>query len=114
RLSRTLWCGIRGGLDGHAGGYALYAMLTTVAWVVTIGLYSPWQRVILWRYEARNTVFGDRHFDFAGRGRHLFGAMLLSIAMFVLTALVAVVVIGLIGGVVWVAFGQELLGDYAA
>jgi uncharacterized membrane protein YjgN (DUF898 family) len=93
RLSRTVWSGIRGGLDGHSPLYALYAMLTALATLITLGLYSPWQRVILWRYEARHTAFGDGRFAFDGRGKHLFGAMLLSAALFIVALLAAAVLI---------------------
>ena len=93
RLGRTLWSGIRGGLDGHAGLYGLYAMLTSLATLLTLGIFSPWQRVILWRYEARHTNFADRRFAFDGRGKHLVGAMLLSAAFFVVALLVGVLAI---------------------
>jgi uncharacterized membrane protein YjgN (DUF898 family) len=108
RLNRTLWSGIRGGLDGHSGRYALYGMMTGIATVLTLGLYSPWERVILWRYEARHTCFGDRHFAFDGRGRHLFGAVLLSGVLFIVGLLVAVLLAAALGYGLWEAVGKAL------
>jgi uncharacterized membrane protein YjgN (DUF898 family) len=116
RLNRTLWSGIRGGLDGHSARYALYGTLTGIATLVTLGLYSPWQRVILWRYEARHISFGDRHFAFDGRGKDLFGALLLSTVLFVVALLGAMLLVAalayglweLVGKALFPTFGQEL------
>jgi uncharacterized membrane protein YjgN (DUF898 family) len=113
RLGRTLWSGIRGGLDGHAGLYALYAMLTGIATLLTLGLYAPWQRVILWRYEARHTNFGDGSFAFDGRGKHLVGAMLLSAALFVIALTAAILLIGALGYAAWQGIGKDLFPGIA-
>jgi uncharacterized membrane protein YjgN (DUF898 family) len=113
RLSRTLWGGIRGGLDGHSALYALYAMATGIATLLTLGLYAPWERVILWRYEARHTSFGDRSFAFDGRGRHLFGAMLLSSALFVVTLVAAILLTGALGYAAWQGIGKDLFPGVA-
>lgn len=106
RLSRTLWCGIRGGLDGHAWRYGLIGMLTSLASLLTLGIFSPWQRVILRRYEARNTVFADRRFAFTGRGGDLVGALLLSALLTVVFVFLAVVIFALAIGM---AFGLVML-----
>jgi uncharacterized membrane protein YjgN (DUF898 family) len=87
RLSRTLWRGIRGGLDGHASLYALrgfgYSLLTPV----TLGLAFPWQLIGLWRYMVRHAGFGDQDFSFEGTGRKLFGPFLASLGLFILALL---------------------------
>ncbi len=112
RLSRTLWSGIRGGLDGHSALYAVYAMLTGIATLVTLGLYSPWQRVILWRYEARHISFGDRHFAFDGRGKHLFGAQLLSAVLFVVALLGAILLVAALAYGLWESVGKALFPGF--
>jgi uncharacterized membrane protein YjgN (DUF898 family) len=76
RLSRTVWRGIRGGLGGSAPLYAAKTILATLLSIVTLGLYVPWQRVKLWRYEADHMRAGDASFAFEGRGRDLLGAWL--------------------------------------
>jgi uncharacterized membrane protein YjgN (DUF898 family) len=78
RTSRTLWRGIRGGLDGSANNYAWRAIGYTALSAVTLGLAGPWRYVGLWRYEMKNTGFGDVQFDFEGRGSDLFGAFIIT------------------------------------
>jgi uncharacterized membrane protein YjgN (DUF898 family) len=85
RLSRTVWRGIRGGLGGSAALYAAKTVLAIVLTVVTIGIYMPWQRVTLWRYEANHMRAGDASFGFEGRGRDLVGAWLTAFVALVLT-----------------------------
>ena len=72
RLSRTLWRGFRGGLDGNAWSYAFRAVGYILLQFLTLGFARPWQYCGLWRYEARNTRLGSRHFEFWGRGGEIF------------------------------------------
>ena len=72
RLSRTLWRGLRGGLDGNAWSYAFRAVGYILLQILTLGFARPWQYCGLWRYEARNMRLGGRHFEFRGRGREIF------------------------------------------
>jgi uncharacterized membrane protein YjgN (DUF898 family) len=76
RLSRSLWRGIRGGLDGSAWSYGLRALGFTALGPLTLSLIKPWQYVGLWRYEAAYTRLGSQHLAFEGRGRDLFKAWL--------------------------------------
>lgn len=84
RLSRTVWRSIRGGLGGSAALYAAKTILAIVLTVVTLGIYMPWQRVTLWRYEADHMRAGDASFAFEGRGRDLLGAWLTALAVLAL------------------------------
>ena len=76
RLSRSLWRGIRGGLDGSAWNYGFRALGYAALGPLTLSLIKPWQYVGLWRYEARYTRLGSRYLVFEGRGRDLFKAWL--------------------------------------
>ncbi|HKF74200.1 MAG TPA: DUF898 family protein [Stellaceae bacterium] len=76
RLSRSLWRGIRGGLDGSAWRYGFRALGYAALGSLTLSLIKPWQNVGLWRYEARYTRLGSRYLAFEGRGRDLFKAWL--------------------------------------
>ncbi|HEX4297711.1 MAG TPA: DUF898 family protein [Devosia sp.] len=67
RLSRTLWRGIRFDQKGSAFAYGIRRFLWSILMVATLGLVYPWMASSLWRYRWRNTWFGDRHFDIAGR-----------------------------------------------
>ena len=66
-LSRTLWRGIRFDQKGSAFAYGVRRFLWSILMVVTVGLVYPWMASSLWRYRWRNTWYGDRHFDIAGR-----------------------------------------------
>jgi uncharacterized membrane protein YjgN (DUF898 family) len=72
RLSRSLWRGLRGGLDGNAWIYALRAAGLTLLQIATLGFSRPWLYTGLWRYEARNTRLGSRRLAFEGRAREIF------------------------------------------
>lgn len=87
RLSRTLWRGIRGGLDGSAWSYGLRGMGFTVLQAFTLSLAKPWQYVVLWRYEARHTRLGSRFLAFEGRGKDLFGSWIVAVVLGFLSAI---------------------------
>jgi uncharacterized membrane protein YjgN (DUF898 family) len=71
RMSRTLWRGIRGGLDGSGINYAFRAFAFLLSAMLTGGWSSPWQYVGLWRYEINNAGFGNDEFSFEGAGSDL-------------------------------------------
>jgi uncharacterized membrane protein YjgN (DUF898 family) len=87
RLSRTVWRGIRGGLDGSAPRYALLTIWSWFLNLVTLGFYVPWQRVRLWRYEANNMRAGDARFAFEGKGRALLRSWLFAALVLVVATL---------------------------
>lgn len=72
RLTRTVWRGIRCGLDGNSGRYALASCLYMIPVIGTLGFAHPWRRVALQSYLMNNTRFGRQHFSFHGAGRDLF------------------------------------------
>ena len=76
QLSRTVWSGIRGGVEGSAIGYALRAIGYALLFPVTLGLARPWRDVALWRYKTVYSGFGDLDFRFEGTGRRLLGPFL--------------------------------------
>ncbi len=63
RMSRTVWRGIRGGLEGSAAVYGLTFVLVALASVVTLGWAGPWGEMKLARYRLANTTFGARRFQ---------------------------------------------------
>lgn len=67
RLSRTLWRGIRFGLDGSSLGYAVISMGWLFLTVVTLGIAYPWRVVALWRYRLNHTRFGTTTMHFEAR-----------------------------------------------
>jgi uncharacterized membrane protein YjgN (DUF898 family) len=82
RLSRTQWRGIRCGQTGSAAIYAWLAIWTSILMVFSFGLAFPYYRMVLKRYEVRNTWFGDRSLQFDGRARDLFWQWLVALVLF--------------------------------
>lgn len=100
RLSRSLWRGIRGGLDGSAWSYGFRALGYAALGPLTLSLIKPWQNVGLWRYEAKYTRLGSRHLAFEGRGRDLFGAWLRAVIGGFFAALGVVLLLLLVAGLI--------------
>jgi len=94
RLSRTLWRGIRGGLDGSAWSYALRGMGFLVLQSITFSLSRPWQYVCLWRYEARHTRLGSRMLSFEGRGGDVFRPWLVAVLLGIVSVFGLMLVFG--------------------
>jgi uncharacterized membrane protein YjgN (DUF898 family) len=90
QVSRTLWHGIRGGVDGSVAGYAFRAIGYTLLLPITLGLAFPWQYVGLWRYKTNNTGFGDVNLHFEGSGGKLLRPFLVTYACGILGAVLAV------------------------
>jgi uncharacterized membrane protein YjgN (DUF898 family) len=84
QLSRTVWSGIRGGVEGSALGYAFRAIGYTLLIPITLGIARPWRDVALWRYKTGHSGFGDLDFRFEGSGRALLGPWLLAYAASIL------------------------------
>lgn len=71
RLSRTLWRGIRFGLDGSSWTFLKLATGWTLLCALTLGVAYPWMRMDLWRYQVSHARLGTERFAFAGKGREL-------------------------------------------
>jgi len=59
RLSRTLWRGIRGSMDGSAAIYGLLYLGFTILNAVTLGLTYPISRFALFRIRVSDITIGD-------------------------------------------------------
>lgn len=71
RMSRTVWRGIRFGLDGSTWTYLKLAIGWTFLTVITFGIAYPWMSMDLWRYQMTHTRIGSETFRFSGTGRQL-------------------------------------------
>lgn len=89
QMSRTLWHGMRGGVEGSSVGYAFRAIGYTLLTPITLGLIVPWQYIGLWRYKTNHTGFGDIDFRFEGKGSKLLGPFLVAYAANIVGVLVA-------------------------
>ena len=88
RFTRTLWRGVRFGLDGsslrYTGLWLGYGALT----VVTLGLATPWRRIVTTRYLINHARFGVTGLSLEVRGGRMFLPWLVVNAL--LAAVVAV------------------------
>ena len=83
RFTRTLWRGVRFGLDGsslrYAGLWLGYGALT----VLTLGLATPWRRIVTTRYLVNHARFGVTGLSLEVRGGRMFLSWLVVIAALV-------------------------------
>ena len=71
KTSRTVWRGIRFGLEGKSLRFAKISCLYGLLVLVTLGFAAPWRNVAVQRYLMDRTRFGGEHFRFDGSGRDL-------------------------------------------
>ncbi|CAN0387373.1 unnamed protein product, partial [Phaeothamnion confervicola] len=76
RLSRTLWRGIRGGLDGSSWRYGWTYFWTGIMLVLTLGWASPWRATKLQGLIVNGMRFGNRPFRFDATSGPLYGPFL--------------------------------------
>lgn len=62
RMSRTLWRGIRGGLDGSAAVYALRCFGAAFLSAITLGIAAPYADMFSTRYIINKSRFGSQQF----------------------------------------------------
>ncbi|KXU87268.1 hypothetical protein CI15_16460 [Paraburkholderia monticola] len=78
RLSRTQWCGIRGGVTGSALGYGVRTLMYALMCVVTLGQMTPWVSMRLMERCINASSFGSLMFRFKGRVRAVYGLFLVT------------------------------------
>ena len=88
RMSRTLWRGIRGKLEGNERAYAWTFFWTGLLIPVTLGLIIPWRSTRLQTMLVNDMRFGDRPFTFAASSAPLYKSFAVAwIAMLLLVIL---------------------------
>ncbi len=102
RLSRTVWCGIRGGMQGSALRYGVRNLLYAVMLPFTLFQLVPWMQVRLAERRINASRFGSLAFAFRGRAARLYWPYL---AVFV----GCVLLFALIVGVVWAAAAPSIM-----
>ena len=97
RLSRTLWCGIRGGMTGSALAYGVRSLLYTLLLPFTLFQLVPWMQLRLAERRINASRLGNAAFSFRGRARSVYLPFVATfIGMLLLFALVTAVVWGVI------------------
>src|SRR3546814_14457136 len=89
RLTRTRWRAIRGGLAGSAWRYGVMSMGFAILKLLTLGQFTPFAEVRLWRYRICNAFFGTAQARFTGSGRAVYKPFLISF----LAAIAAMIVV---------------------
>ena len=102
RLSRTLWCGIRGGMTGSVFAYGGRAIIYGLLALVTLFQTVPWAQIRLTERRINASSFGSMPFRFAGRARVVYPAYLLTLVLSLALAAVT-------AWLVWSAVGPALL-----
>ena len=93
RLTRTLWCGIRGGMTGSMLAYGVRVVLYTALAGLTLLQLLPWGQIRLAERRINASNFGTAQFSFRGRAGQVYLAYLLTlIANVVLFATIAALV----------------------
>jgi uncharacterized membrane protein YjgN (DUF898 family) len=105
QLSRTLWRGIRGGLEGSTVTYALLYFGALLARGMTLGWSTPVMNLNLQEHMIGSTRFGDLKFRFKGRAGPLYPTYALC---WVLTLVAVIVAIALAGGAVAGPLGEQM------
>jgi uncharacterized membrane protein YjgN (DUF898 family) len=72
RLSRTLWCGIRGGMHGSALAYGVRSVRYKLILPFTLFQLLPWAQVRLAEHRINASQLGSASFSFQGRARMLY------------------------------------------
>ena len=93
RLSRTLWCGIRGGMQGSALAYGVRSFLYTLLLPLTLLQLLPWTQIRLAEQGINASRLGSAAFSFSGRARAVYLPYLVTfLAITLLFAAIAAVV----------------------
>lgn len=94
RMSRTLWRGIRGGLDGDSWKYGWTYFWTGILLVLTLGWAAPWRAVKLQGLITNGLRFGNRPFAFDASSGALYAPFA---ALWFSTA----TILGVTGAAIW-------------
>lgn len=101
RISRTLWCGIRGGMTGSMITYGVRSLLYTLLALGTLMQMWPWAQIRLTERRINASSFGNAQFSFHGRAGSVYLPYLLT---FIGSAILFLVV----GGALYLAFAPYL------
>jgi uncharacterized membrane protein YjgN (DUF898 family) len=94
RMSRTLWRGIRGGLDGDSWKYGWTYFWTGIVLAVTLGWAGPWRAAKLQGLITNGLKFGNRPFAFNASAGPLY-------APFAALWFSTVAILGVTGFLIW-------------
>lgn len=79
RLTRTLWCGIRGGMTGSAWAYGLKALLLSFLSLITLNFAWPWTQMRLTEDRINHSYLGDAKATVSGSASNVFVSYLIGL-----------------------------------
>ena len=97
QLSRTLWRGIRGTLDGSPASYSLLYFGSLLARAITLGWSTPVLNLSLQEMMIGNMKFGNMPFKFKGRAGPLYPTYALCWFLTLLAVMASILVAVLVG-----------------
>jgi uncharacterized membrane protein YjgN (DUF898 family) len=102
RLSRTVWCGIRGGMQGSALRYGVRSFLYALMLPFTLFQLVPWTQVRLAERRINASRFGSAAFAFRGRAARLY-------LPYLATLVGTLLLFALIAGVLWADLAPSIV-----
>ncbi|HEX6118161.1 MAG TPA: YjgN family protein [Dongiaceae bacterium] len=103
RLTRTLWCGIQGGMTGSAWRYGLKAFLLTLLNIVTLNLATPWVTLRLAEERFNNSYLGNAKASLQASAKPLYLSFILGFVFSILGLVLLLLVLGGVGYLIIVA-----------
>jgi uncharacterized membrane protein YjgN (DUF898 family) len=114
RLSRTLWRGIRFGMQGSALAYGAWNLLYLILIPLTLYQLIPWTTIRLAERRINASRFGNLAFNFKGRAGAVYVPFLLTlIATIILGAIIAAVVYNMEAATLGPVFSGRVSGTRA-
>lgn len=114
RLTRTLWCGIRGGMSGSAWRYGIKAMLFMVLNLVTLNFALPWTTLRLAEDRFNHSYFGNAKASLQASAKPLYAPYLLGYALMVVGLAILVGILVMIASAIGVLNTLDIYFDAAA
>ena len=111
QLSRTLWRGIRGGLEGSAVTYSLTYFGAILARGMTLGWSTPVLNLNLQEQIIGAMRFGDLPFSFKGRAGPLYGSYALCWFLTLGALIASVIILGAVAGAMFGDNLSQIFGD---
>ena len=111
QLSRTLWRGIRGGLEGSAVTYSLTYFGAMLARGMTLGWSTPVLNLNLQEQIIGAMRFGDLPFSFKGRAGPLYGSYALCWFLTLGALIASVIILGAVAGAMFGDNLSQIFGD---
>lgn len=104
RLTRTSWCGIRGGMTGSAWQYGVKAFLLSLLNLVTLNLATPWVTLRLAEDRFNHSYFGNTKASLQASAKSVYLSFILGFVFTIVGMIVVMLVVAGVGYAIVMAF----------